>query len=301
MSVKKTLIFFIVLFFGTGLAARAQDMQELEMRMTTWLEAIGSASSDRERIEASGKLTSLLLEAFQLEEAFTYAFPKLERMGTMVSPDKAFRIFNWNIPMEDGSYRYRATLLFPNGTYRSLSGVGSPTLALEERTLAASDWYGALYYQIEPVKVKNETWYTLMGWEGNNKLSTKKVLDVMWFDAEGNPHFGKPIFRSEEGVKHRRVFEFAKDAKMTLAFLPAKEAIVYDVLEPLAGAGEGNYAFYAPSTAHSGYRWQKGEWHHVEIIDMTRPKSDEGKAQFNFPQRPDMKRKRSEKNPLIGD
>lgn len=289
-----------MVFLCASLSAIAQDMAAFEARMVNWLEAVGNAPSDRERIEASGKLTSVLLASFEREEAFTYAFPQLRRMGTMVSPDGAFRLFNWNIPMEDGTYRYRATLLFPDGSHRSLSGVGSPTLALEERVLEASDWYGALYYQIEPVKVKNETWYTLMGWEGNNKLSTKKVLDVLWFDDNRNPFFGKPIFYSAEGVKHRRVFEFAKDAKMTLAYLPAKEAIVFDLLEPLAGAAEGNYAFYAPSTSHSGYRWKKGAWHHVETIDMSRPKSEAGKAQFNFPERPDLERKRSEENPLIG-
>ena len=39
--------------------------------------------------------------------------------------------------------------------------------------LSENSWFGALYYKIIPV-VKNKTYYTLLGWDGNDMFSNKK-------------------------------------------------------------------------------------------------------------------------------
>lgn len=289
------------LCFVLAFPAKSQTVAEAEILIAALEQRVGQAPTDAERIAASDSIAEVLISIFDFDEAYTHVFPTWKKMGAMKAPDDAFRLFNWNVPLNNGTYRYRALILFPDKNYHDLTSNGSPDRGTEGKIIAAGQWYGALYYQIEPVTHKRETYYTLMGWEGHNLLSNKKILDVLWFNKRGEPVFGKPVFRDGDVVKMRRVFEFTKSAQMTLSYLPAKEAIVYDDLVPMPGMGEGNYASYVPGTTHRGYRLHKGEWIYQERIDMTRPKSDAGKAQFNFPDRPDLNRKRKPGNPLIGD
>jgi len=281
--------------------AKSQSVVDAVIAIADLEHRVGEAPTDAERLAASDSIATALISVFEEEVVFSRPFPEWNKMGTMKAPDGAFRFFNWNIPLLDGTYLYRLMILLPDGTHHDLKSTGSPDRDSENKIIPAQQWYGALYYQMEIVDHKRDTYYTLMGWDGHNALSSKKILDVLWFNKRGEPVFGKPVFRDGDELKMRRIFEFTKGAGMTLAYLRAKEAIVYDDLVPMPGMAEGNYSSYVPGTIHRGYRLQKGEWIYQEKVDMSRPASEEGKAQFNFPARPDLNRKRSTSNPLIGD
>ncbi len=294
----------LCLFLCSAIFAYAQDerIEQIEAEVATLQLRIGEAPTDEERLRASEQMKEVLISSFEMEEMFNRTFPTWNKLGTLISPDNAFRLFNWNIPMKDGSYKYCALILFPDKKYRQLNGGKSLTANDERRVFTADDWYGALYYHIMPVKHRGDTFYTLMGWDGHNALSNKKMLDAMWFDKKNEPRFGKAVFNhGGKDNRMRRVFEYTKSGNMTLAYLPEKEVLVYNVLIPKPGATEGNYSMYMAGTEYDGYRLKGGEWQHEEGVDMSRPKSEENKAQFNFPARPDLNRTRSTKNPITGE
>lgn len=287
------LIFSIVL-------AQAQTLAELEGEMAGLQVIIGSGSDVAERLEASAKFEELLIEAFDFKEAFNHPFNALLKVAKHTPEDEEFRIFNWNIALEEGKHTYRMFILFPNGKYRRFDD--SQELNHEDETLNINpeEWYGALYYEIRPVKIKRDTYYTLIGWDGNDELTTKKVLDVLVLEKKNQVSLGFPIFEKGDELVNRRVFEYAKEGIMNLRWLEPKEMIIFDRLEPKTQNLEGNYAFYGPGTAHDGYQWEGDYWELHKLIDMSRPKSSETGAQFNFPDRPDLNRKREDTNPLIG-
>ena len=140
-----------------------------------------------------------------------------------------------------------------------------------------------------------------MGWDGNDAVSTIKLLDALVFEGKKDLYFGYPIFETDDGSHvNRRVFEYASDAVMNLKWVADKNAIVFDRLEPRVRGAEGNYAFYGPGTGYSGYTESKGKWELHETMDMRRPRDRANDARFNFPERPDFSRKRDTINPLIG-
>lgn len=292
-------ILIFCLFFQLG--AIAQELTSLEEKMVEYQNVIGSSELDSERLDAARELRETWISAFALDSTFDYSFSRLDKVGVLMSPDKEFKLINYNVPMRDGSYRYYAFVLFPNGKYTELLDRAELSDSDSDRTYTNEDWYGALYYHIQLVKHKRDVYYTLIGWDGNSALSNKKVLDVIEIGKRGKITFGKPIFAVENGYAHRRIFEYAKNAQMTLTYLSVKAAIVFDVLEPRLSGAEGNPAYYGPGTSHNAYRLEDGKWILQENIDMSRPKSEEGKAQFNFPDRPDLDRIRKKSNPLIGE
>jgi len=296
MKIAITCALLLVLFLTQG-----QSLPELEKEMAALQDIVGKGATPTERLEASANFEKLLVEAFEIKEAFDYAFFSLPKVVKHTPDDGAFRIFNWNIPLENDEHTYRMYLLFPNGDYKRFDDSKSLEHEDESVSLNAEDWYGALYYEIHPVKVKRNTYYTLIGWDGNNGLTTKKVLDALVLGKKKKVSLGIPIFEKEGKLMHRRVFEYATDVVMNLRWLEPKEMIIFDHLEPKSQNLEGNYAFYGPSTTYDGYEWENDQWTFNEHVDMSRPKGSESGAQFNFPDRPDLNRKRDETNPLIGD
>jgi hypothetical protein len=278
-----------------------QDAAALEQRIAGLQTILAEGETEAERLEASEGIAAIIKESSEVEGLFTHPFDELINIGVLESGDGEFRFFNWNVPLDGERFTYRALLLFSDGQVVELEDSLELTRELESRVLNASEWYGALYYEIHPVKEKKRKYYTLVGWDGNNSLSNKKVLDALVIDKKKNVQLGLDVFQNGNIYLRRRVFEYSDKAIMTLRYVEPKEAIVFDVLEPLQAGLKGQYQFYGPSTIYSGYVLEKdGTWRLEEVVDMSRPKDAEKGAQFNFPDRPDINRQRKKVNPLTG-
>lgn len=294
------LTFFGFLFLIS--AASANGLDSLEAQMAKYQSIVADGTTDAARQRASEGMRTTLIAAFAEDSVFEYPFYKLNRMACITSSDDAFRLFNWNQPHLDGTQSYYAFILFPEkGEYVELKDKADLDDKTLNKTLAPDEWYGALYYEIFPVKHKGETYYTLMGWDGNDNLSNKKMLDVLNIDKRHHVTLGLPIYQVGDAFVNRRVFEYAEQARINLRYLKPKEAIIYDRLQPEKSGLEGQFEYYIPSTAYDGYVLNKdGMWELHEFFDMTRPKSAEKGAQFNFPDKVDFERKRSDTDPLRG-
>ncbi len=290
-SMKWLTLFNLILF---PLLIVSQDFPGLESMMVPLQHIIGNGDTDEERVAASASFRSKLIDILDAPGGTDYPFNNLAKLGKVSSPDGAFRLLGWNVPMNNGTYSYYVFVVFPEGKgYVELLDNATLTHDDELRSYSAEEWYGALYYAIQPVQWKNDKYYVLLGWDGNSKTSNKKVIETMQIQKKGRITFGKQVFGSEKGVRYRRVFEYAKDVQMTLKYLPEKEAFIFDEMQPRLGYAVGNYAYYGPGTTHNAYRLVKGVWELELNTDMSRPKSEEGKSQFNFPDRPDLNKIRN--------
>lgn len=293
--------FFLLLLSSLAfLLTTGQDLVSLEERMSLSHDMLVKAESDDLKVQAANELAALFEEAFGNKESFTYPFSKISRVVKLLPDDEALRVFNWTVPLSDNTFRYHMYVLFPNGKFVRFSNVTELTHSDERKEISNENWYGSLYYEIKRVKVKGKSYYTLLGWDGNDQLTTKKVIDVLVTNGKSKASLGYPLFDHEGLLKHRRVFEFASDAQVNLKWLKSKKIIVFDHLEPTSPNLEGQYAFYGPSTSFDGYEWAGDHWKLNENVDMSRPKSNSSNAQFNFPERPDFTRQRDKTNPLNG-
>jgi len=277
-----------------------QTIQEFEEKMSILHKSLSDELDDQEKINASAEFEKLLVKSFDLEETFTHEFFSIPKMAKHRPEDESFRMFNWNIPMAAGTHLYRMYVLFPNGKYVKFEDSNPLRHEDELSVLKPNEWYGALYYDLRQVKIKKKKYYVLLGWDGHDELTTKKVLDVLVVDKKENCSLGFPLFEKDETRLSRRVFEYASDAIMNLKWLEPKQMIIFDNLEPTQPNLRGQYAFYGPSTTFGGYQWVGDFWKEEKYVDMSRPKGTESAPQFNFPERPDFNRKRDKVNPLTG-
>jgi hypothetical protein len=216
-----------------------------------------------ERIKALVKYVPLLVKTLKMEGSFDYPFDSLTFMKKLMPEDRTFRLYNWTLKYDDGSFRYYGAIqvnrkdsfkLIPLRDYREKHDT-----MLENIVVGPDQWVGALYYSLISEKVKGKTYYTLLGWDGDQYISDKKIIDVLSFD-KGKPVFGAPIFDIKGKIKNRIIFQFSGDATMLLQYVPDYNMITFDKLVPPNQFGEGMFYTYVPDGTYDYFIWQKNRW-----------------------------------------
>ena len=169
----------------------------------------------------------------------------------------------------------------------SLKDNSANTVQTTKKILSPKNWWGAYYYDVSTMKSKGKTYYILLGWDGNNKLSNKKVIEPMSFSKSGRIKFGANIFKVTKGYKKRILFEFSSDVVMSLKFHDKQKLIVFDHLAPLASNLSGERVFYGPDLSYDAFELKKGKWHLVSNIKI----NNEERPNTPLPKQPKPKKK----------
>lgn len=264
------LLFSLIVFGGY---AQQNETDSVLRSMHAIRKAMLSTAEDTERQKLNEDF-KLAIEAFlNLRGSFKEATDSLSYFGDLYSPDKAFRLLTWNLPLEGGRFSYFCYVQKKDETWYELVDTKHDGRRLENKSFSHDEWMGALYYEILPVKYKKERYYFLMGWDGRSEMSNRKVLETMYFDSKGFPKFGKPVLKTDRFTQRRYIMEYTEEAYATLRYHPEKKMIVFSHLMPLRPELEGVYEFYAPDLSYDGFK-QKGKvWELVEDVDVRSEKS----------------------------
>jgi len=290
----KHYIYIILIYLSLGHALYAQktlnfaELSVFEDSMKLTAPIILKGNNDNLKYEASEKLYTFLTEALEFENSFNYAFDSLKTISILKSPDNYFRIFTWNLQKQDGSYDYFGLIqVNPKKTkgdniIKLNNGHIKSSLSMSD-VLMPEEWYGAHYYNIIQKKGKDRVYYTLLGWDGNNTITTRKIIDVLVFDAHGQPEFGAPIFHTHEELKTRFIMEYASYVSASLKYEKhflyqgknKKWMLVFDRVSPLSPHLVGHYQYYVPeSDTYDAFIFEDGIWFLYEDVDARNPKTD---------------------------
>lgn len=258
------------------LAAQAPDSIRGYAQLETELLSIGTAAGDAARDSASTRVKQLLGAILQSDSAFTATFPGVP-ISRVDAPDGAFRLFTWNVPYADGSFLYDGFLLVHKRNGQALYELRDMTAKITRPAtaqLSPENWYGALYYDVIPVKRGGRMYYTLLGWKGYSTVETRKVIEVLNLEAS-MPRFGAPLFPGGRQRLYREIYAFAAQASMLLRWDAARKAIVMDHLSPTNPEFADQPAFMAPDLSYDSFSWDKDHWRFERDIDVRG--SDRGK------------------------
>jgi len=269
----------MAVYFSTFFLAHGQNLHEREHILEGLLNELRTAKNNEQKKQANTAFKHILEETILLPGAFDHPFEHLKTLGSITSPDSAFRLFNWNVEQDDLTQIYYCYILSFDARKAKyhLIELKDNSLLLPPRPsdiLTADNWYGALYYKIIPIKKGSKTVYTVLGWDGNNSMSTVKVIDALTFTGS-SVRLGSPIFRWDKQTHKRIFFEFAKKTTMYLAYEPQYNRIVFDHLSPEAPALEGLYSMYLPDLSYDAFVEEKGKWILVEdVVAINKKNSD---------------------------
>lgn len=230
------------------------------------------ALDNEQRYSQNALFIKTLVDALKTNYSFSYPFDSLKSISILKSPDNAFRIFSWYMPIDGGGYRFFGTIQIAtkDGKLKLYPLIDNTENIKDLNQIGDNkNWYGARYYEIVPVTTGRIPYYILIGWKGNNLKTTKKVIDILSFEKE-TPVFGKPVFEGLKGTpsKNRIVFEYSKLNSMTLTLDKNVNMIVFDHLAPLSAEMEGNFEFYASDLSFDAYKIMGGKLKLVENVAL---------------------------------
>lgn len=245
-----------------------------EKKLAIQRRAILNARKEAKRMEANVLFKATLDSTLALPASRNYPFDSLSpTMAVLESPDKAFRIFNWNVPSDDGTHEFFGFLqhINPRTAEYELVSLKDQSWNMDRplnKQLAPNKWYGALYYEIIAVQLpKNKTVYTLLGWDGNNRTTQKKIVETLERLPNGDFRFGVAMVKTDKGVQRRLIFEYASDASMSLRYSERQNQIVFDHLAPRNPNLTGMFQYYGPSLSYDALKLKKGKWEYVLDVD----------------------------------
>ncbi len=256
------------------------DFVQAEKELIMIAEELSQVRFDDEQLDSLNlTLEKKLKYTLQQNNAFEYPFDSLSAISRLVSNDKLLRIFTWHRVKADGTHHHSGFIQYYQNQNKEvqlfqLNDFSDSIPEPANQTLSYDNWFGATYYDIVPVEINGEINYTLIGWDGNNLHSNKKVIDLLYFSANGKPRFGKPVFVADRYRSKRIIFEYSRMAAMMVKWEAGRKQIVFDHLAPTEPVYQGNHKFYGPDLSYDAFEFKDGLWHYVSAIDykMEAPK-----------------------------
>ncbi len=229
------------------------------------------SGDDSDRMMAAARAEQLLTAWFMRPDRFATDLDSLPFLGQLRSSDGRLLLVCWNLVREEGALRYHCIVFLRDGkkgmvTALPLEHNETDWQKITRKTIAPQDWYGALYYRIITNRYKKKTYYTLLGWDGHNEVTNRKVVDVLNVES-GRITLGAPMFSQDRRPAYRLVYEYANDATMSLNWDEQQKMIVMDHLAPEDGRLKGQFQFYGPDFSYDALRFEKGKWQLIEDLD----------------------------------
>lgn len=223
--IKKTFLYSILtiaLCHGLFAQDKAQ-MATYQSELQQLFVEVYTAPTDNQRYLASESAVKLFTEALATENSIRWQWDFGNRVSVLTAPDRKFRIFSWPVVNDAGEYECFGLVQALNERTKEydvfvLNDRSEDIVNRQEEVLAPDRWYGAVYQELIVTNHEGRTFYTLLGWNGVDNLTERKVIEPICFKSGGSqPQFGQNLFRKEPNIR-RVVLEYTNTAMVTLRY-----------------------------------------------------------------------------------
>jgi hypothetical protein len=274
-------VFLAVGLFMSIAGVQAQKLSKSDIKELTKKEDSIKAFSQRmvfdeepgDRFRADSNFIRGFVRALKIKNSFYYPFDSLN-ISRLYAPDSSFRIFTWQMKKDEYVYIQKGAIQMntPDGSLKLFNLFDNSMFTSKPTDSARTrdNWIGAIYYRIILKEHQGKKYYTLLGFDDFTISSNKKWMEVLSFDANGQPVFGGPVISFKDDTLKRPVqarfnIEYKKEAKTTFNYDPNLDLIVYDHL--ISETGEpNNKSSYIPDGDYEAFKWVNGQWLHIDKV-----------------------------------
>jgi hypothetical protein len=274
-------------FFGQIQDSALNQVKVTEQELRTLQKETFFSRTEAERFAGNRKFLAAWDRIICNPFTLTYPLDSLREISVLAPADHRFRLITWNIPRDDGTHVYFGFLLantskrVRTGFLRHETRKNFECFKLQDRSALVKSpetyigtpdkWFGMIYTQL----IACGDNYTLIGWDGNDRLTQRKFIDVLYFKDNGIPVFGKDIFTVPRRSPRRLMFEYSSEVSMSIKFSEKQDMIIYSHLSSNREDQtlEGQYQFYGPDGSFDALVCKGSKWHLIEDIDARNEKS----------------------------
>ncbi|MFT3705004.1 MAG: hypothetical protein QM802_21740 [Agriterribacter sp.] len=292
------LYFILLLLCSSTFSVHAQSvknafitsMAQREDSMKNFAFSIVNAKEAAERFRADSNFTKMFVRALKEPYSFNYPFDSLQTISRLYAPDSSFRIITWQVVKDESVFRRHGAIQMKtrDGSLLLFPLVDKTSMAEDINNIVTTNenWIGAIYYHILQNTSNGKKYYTLFGYDENGLRSTKKRIEVLYFNQEGKPVFGGGRFFSFEKDITRKPdqsrfsIEYKKQGNASIRYDETLGMIIYDHLISEDNLPEKKYT-YVPDGDYEGFKWENGRWVHIDKVFTF--KLQEGQAPVEKP------------------
>ncbi len=247
-----------------------------DVAITFMFEQLLLRDTKKERLALNDSIYKRMEVLWADKELFDDPLSGMKRISTLISEDKKVKVSTWNVELPNSENHFFGAVVIKdddgNINVHNLEDDTKKMRSPEKAVLSPRKWYGAVYYDMIPVKDKTYgTYYMLLGYKPNNEMTKIKVVDPLYIINKVYPKFGHSIFQTDRTIDKRLVFEYAASTNMMLQYDKENKRIVLDHLAPSNNLYKGNFRFYGPDFSYDSYVLEKGKWVLYEDVDLRNP------------------------------
>lgn len=216
-----------------------------------------------------------LIKSLKTPYSFEYPFDSIQTVSKLYAPDSTFRIFTWQLQRDESYYHQDGAIQMKtkDGTLKlfPLFDASDYTTTPADSVRTNKNWIGAIYYNIIMKEFKGKKYYTLFGYDDNDFSSTRKWLEVLTFNTNGDPVFGGNYFDyKDDELKpaqpvDRFLLEYKKDARARLVYDSDIDMIVFDHLISESNEPQKKFTLI-PDGDYESFKWESGKWVHIDKL-----------------------------------
>jgi hypothetical protein len=189
---KKFLAFIIsIILFGSASfaqhisAANKKMLQKKEDSLAIFANSILNGRNVEDRFTSDSLFTRTLVRALQIKNSFYYPFDSLRSIAKVIAPDSSFKIFTWQLVINGDMIREHGAIQMntKDGSLKLFPLIDKTDMISDQEDTVTSNraWIGALYYKIIETDAFGKKYYTLLGFDDNNMVSDRKIIDILTF------------------------------------------------------------------------------------------------------------------------
>lgn len=263
-------LFTFIFVFPGSFAVNAQE-QALSESLGGLFSRLEKSRDDVLRNKINDSIITIIDRYAVSDSVFEHNFSNLRYLGQITASDEKLKIITWNLILTDRTNNYYCYIICKGvkgkeNTLFKLTGENSPEPILANAEYTKNKWYGALYYDMRPVKIKKELFYILLGIDFGNNQNNRKIIDVLRFTDNGLV-LGKRWFQNGNDIQHRVVFEYDATGSMTLKFR-SDNSIVFDHLVPISTGTKNEDTRYGAEFSFDSYNFKNGIWKFERNVDV---------------------------------
>lgn len=284
-------LFYFLLLINVFATAQKNDTGftklKLAERELIQIEKGFNSRNESNRIEANKKFIVAWDAIISDAKLLNYSFDSLKGVSILSPKDKKFKLITWNLNKDDGTHTFFGYLVVNNSKriktsffkYKTIDAfeyfkLSDKSIQIKnpETYIGTTDkWFGMLYNYL----IECDGYYILIAWDGNDKLTQRKFIDVLYFKPDGTPIFGKDVFKFQRKNPKRLMFEYSSEVSMSVKFNERKNQIIYSHLAPKEEGSllEGQYQYYGPDGTFDALELKKNRWVTIEDVDARNNKT----------------------------
>lgn len=160
------------------------------------------------------------------------------------------------------SVKYHTHILLRERRYHRLYNVKSTgeEAPLAMRSFDITNWYGAIYYDAVPYRVKGDWHFMFLGWRELENRRQAKIIESVSLKTD-SVVFGEPKSLLKLIPRGRELIEYPKNVRLSLKYDQETKFIYYDHLIDVG-------ASVSPSFSFNGYLFDKKENMWIEHKDI---------------------------------